>query len=58
VLEQDRVVLENLAPEETRREYLYEHDAGLVRIRSLLAQRARREITERRKAVTAQTQAA
>jgi len=57
VLEQDRVVLENLAPEETRKEYLYEHDAGLVRIRSLLAQRARREITEHRKAAAAQTPA-
>ena len=50
VLEQDRIVLENLAPEETRSEYLYEHDAGMVRIRSLLAQKARREITERRRA--------
>ena len=50
VLEQDREVLENLAPEETRKEYLYEHDAGVVRVRSLLAAKARREITARRKA--------
>jgi phenylpropionate dioxygenase-like ring-hydroxylating dioxygenase large terminal subunit len=44
VLEQDRVVLENLAPEETRTEWLYAHDAGVTRIRSLMANKARKEL--------------
>ena len=33
VLEHDRVVLENMAPDPRASEYLYQHDAGMVRIR-------------------------
>ena len=33
VLEQDRVVLENLAPAARDHEYLYQHDIGLSRVR-------------------------
>jgi phenylpropionate dioxygenase-like ring-hydroxylating dioxygenase large terminal subunit len=36
VLEQDRLVLENLAPDPRAREFLYQHDAGMVRVRRRL----------------------
>jgi phenylpropionate dioxygenase-like ring-hydroxylating dioxygenase large terminal subunit len=44
VLEQDHVVLENLAPEARRREFLYQHDAGLVRIRRMLVKQAEDQV--------------
>jgi len=40
VLEQDHVVLESLAPNARRRELLYQHDAGLVRVRRILQKHA------------------
>jgi phenylpropionate dioxygenase-like ring-hydroxylating dioxygenase large terminal subunit len=43
VLEQDRVVLENLAPDARSRESLYQHDIGVSRVRRLLEARAREQ---------------
>ncbi len=40
VLEQDHLVLENLAPDARAREFLYQHDTGMARVRRLLRQRA------------------
>jgi phenylpropionate dioxygenase-like ring-hydroxylating dioxygenase large terminal subunit len=40
VLEQDRTVLESLAPQAREREFLYQHDVGITRVRRLLRQRA------------------
>ena len=40
MLEQDRIVLENLHPEAREREFLYEHDVGMARVRRLLEKRA------------------
>ena len=40
VLMQDQVVLESLAADARRHEFLYEHDVGLVRVRRLLDKRA------------------
>ena len=44
VLEQDHELLENLAPGARSREALYQHDAGMVRVRRLLEQQAREQI--------------
>jgi hypothetical protein len=44
VLEQDRLILENMAPDARSREFLYEHDQGLARVRRLLEKRAREQI--------------
>jgi phenylpropionate dioxygenase-like ring-hydroxylating dioxygenase large terminal subunit len=44
VLEQDRVVLENMAPNARSREFLYQHDTGLARARRVLQQRAEQQI--------------
>lgn len=43
VLEQDRVILESMAGNASRREFLYEHDAGLVRLRQYLKREATRQ---------------
>ena len=40
VLEQDRGVLENMAPDARAHEFLYEHDVGLARVRRMLEKRA------------------
>lgn len=45
VLEQDHELLENLAPEARSREFLYQHDAGMVRVRRMLEARAREQAT-------------
>lgn len=44
VLEQDRVVLENMEPDAREREYLYEHDIGLSRWRKVMEQLAKKEL--------------
>jgi hypothetical protein len=44
VLEQDRVVLENMAPHARSREFLYQHDTGLARARRVLQQRAEQQL--------------
>ncbi|KQN64620.1 aromatic ring-hydroxylating dioxygenase subunit alpha [Erwinia sp. Leaf53] len=44
VLEQDRVVLENLAPDARQHEFLYQHDVGLSRLRRMMQKAARQQL--------------
>ena len=44
VLEQDRTVLENMAPNARDREHLYQHDVGLSRVRRMLEKKAREQV--------------
>jgi phenylpropionate dioxygenase-like ring-hydroxylating dioxygenase large terminal subunit len=44
VLEQDRYVLENLAPAARDHETLYQHDLGMSRVRRLMRQRAQQHL--------------
>lgn len=44
VLEQDRIVLENLAPNARDQESLYQHDAGITRMRRLQKDAARAQL--------------
>ncbi len=43
VLEQDRLVSETIAADADEREYLYAHDLGLTRVRTLMAREAERQ---------------
>ena len=47
VLEQDQFVLESLPDDARSREFLYEHDVGLARVRRLLEKRATEQATQR-----------
>ena len=44
VLEQDRLVLEQMAPDAREHEFLYQHDVGLSRVRKLLERKARDQV--------------
>lgn len=44
VLEQDRVVLENMSPNAREHEYLYQHDVGLSRLRRILQREAKKQL--------------
>ena len=44
VLEQDRLVLENMAADARGHEYLYQHDTGLARVRRILQKQAKAQI--------------
>jgi len=44
VLEQDHVLLENLAPNARAREFLYQHDSGVARVRRMLARHAEAQL--------------
>lgn len=44
VLEQDRVVLESLAPNARDHEYLYQHDVGLSRLRRMMQKAAKEQL--------------
>lgn len=46
VLEQDRVVLEQMAPNAREQEFLYDHDIGLARIRRLLQKEATKQLQQ------------
>ena len=46
VLEQDRVLLEQMAPAARDQEFLYQHDAGLVRIRRRLNELGREQLAQ------------
>jgi ABC-type phosphate/phosphonate transport system ATPase subunit len=46
VLEQDRVVLESMAPQAREHETLYQHDIGITRIRRVLSRRAAAELAD------------
>lgn len=54
VLEQDRIVLEQLPDDARKQEFLYEHDVGLAQVRRLLEKRAQ----EQARALVARTVAA
>ncbi|MGX2008339.1 3-phenylpropionate dioxygenase, partial [Enterobacter asburiae] len=47
VLEQDRVVLESLAPNARDHEYLYQHDVGLSRLRRMMQKAAKEQLAAR-----------
>jgi phenylpropionate dioxygenase-like ring-hydroxylating dioxygenase large terminal subunit len=47
VLEQDRVVLESMPTDAREREFLYEHDVGLARVRRLMEKRASEQAVAR-----------
>jgi len=44
VLEQDRGVLENMAPDAREREFLYQHDTGMARVRRILEKEAKAQL--------------
>jgi len=44
VLEQDRLILEDMAPDARGREFLYEHDQGMARVRRVLEKTARDQV--------------
>ncbi|WP_336721267.1 aromatic ring-hydroxylating dioxygenase subunit alpha [Acinetobacter soli] len=44
VLEQDRIILENLAPNARSKEFLYQHDVGLSRLRRLMKKDAEKQL--------------
>jgi hypothetical protein len=46
VLEQDRYVLESLAPNARDHEFLYQHDVGMTRVRRMLRQRAQQHFAD------------
>ncbi len=46
VLEQDRNLLEDIEPDATEHEILYEHDVGLVRLRRYMRQLAKQQLDE------------
>jgi hypothetical protein len=46
VLEQDRIILETMSDDARRRENLYQHDAGIVRLRRILQRRAEAQLAE------------
>jgi hypothetical protein len=48
VLEQDRVMLENMEPDANQREHLYEHDVGLSRLRKTMQNQALKQLTAMR----------
>jgi hypothetical protein len=50
VLEQDRFVLENMAPDARAHEFLYQHDTGLARLRRILEQKAKTQLEALEKA--------
>lgn len=44
VLEQDRLVLEAMAPDARDHEFLYQHDTGLARIRRVMVEEAKKQL--------------
>ena len=44
VLEQDHELLENMAPDARGREFLYQHDVGMARVRRMLETQAREQL--------------
>jgi hypothetical protein len=57
VLEQDRFVLENMAPDARSREFLYQHDTGLARLRRILEKKAEGQLEALAKAAASQSAA-
>jgi hypothetical protein len=46
VLEQDRYVLESMAPNARDHEFLYQHDVGMTRVRRMFRQRAQQHFAD------------
>ncbi|MCW5771011.1 MAG: 3-phenylpropionate dioxygenase, partial [Rhodospirillaceae bacterium] len=46
VLEQDRLILEDMAPDARGQEFLYQHDQGMSRVRRILEKKARDQVRE------------
>ena len=46
VLEQDRLVLENMAPNARSHEFLYQHDVGLSRLRRMFKKEAQKQLKQ------------
>jgi hypothetical protein len=44
VLEQDRLILEAMAPDAREHEFLYQHDTGLARLRRLMLDEAKAQV--------------
>jgi hypothetical protein len=44
VLEQDRLAVENMEPDANKREHLYQHDMGIVRLRRHLRNLAKKQL--------------
>ncbi len=44
VLEQDRMAMENIEPDANKREHLYQHDMGIVRLRRILRNLAQQQL--------------
>jgi len=57
VLEQDRIVLENMAPDARNQEFLYQHDVGLARIRRVIETKAKENLEALAKVKPADKQA-
>ncbi|MCH8529540.1 MAG: aromatic ring-hydroxylating dioxygenase subunit alpha [Saccharospirillum sp.] len=53
VLEQDRVILENLAPDARHHENLYQHDVGLSRLRRVMLKMAKQQLAQRQESAHA-----
>ena len=58
VLEQDRVMLENMEPNANQREHLYEHDVGVSRLRRHMQSLAQKQLTATQQAAPARMPAA
>ncbi|MEX1056746.1 MAG: aromatic ring-hydroxylating dioxygenase subunit alpha [Natronospirillum sp.] len=52
VLEQDRVILESMAPDARQHENLYQHDVGLSRLRRVLLKAAKQQLAVRQEVAT------
>lgn len=50
VLEQDRAILESMAPEARQHETLYEHDVGLSRLRRVFLKTAKKQVAQLKEA--------
>lgn len=46
VLEQDRVILESMAPNARQNEFLYQHDVGLSRLRRIMQREAKKQFDQ------------
>lgn len=46
VLEQDRMILESMAPAAREHEYLYQHDVGLSRLRRMMQKAAKQQLSQ------------
>ncbi len=57
VLEQDRVVLENMAPDARGQEFLYQHDTGMTRVRRIIETEAKKQADALAAAAPGQAQA-